>query len=81
MLDFFELNRLFLSTKPDDECSFKVRLYTKLQDWVSLQNQSNYSDREYFDNAFTRMKTHYIWNSNILSICSVLPSFLNWNSY
>ena len=38
MLDIFGLNSLFLSTTPDDECSFRVRLYTKLQNWVSLQN-------------------------------------------
>jgi hypothetical protein len=28
LLDFFGLNSLFLSTTPDDECSFRVRLYT-----------------------------------------------------
>jgi hypothetical protein len=38
MLDFFGLNSLFLSTTPDDECSFRVRLYTKPQNWVSLEN-------------------------------------------
>ena len=38
MLDFFGLNSLFLSTMPDDECSFRVRLYTKPQNWVSLEN-------------------------------------------
>jgi hypothetical protein len=81
MLDFFGLNSLFLSTTPDDECSFRVRLFTKLQNWVSLQNRSKYSDHEYFDNAFTQMKTYYICNLNILSICFVLPSFLNWNLY
>ncbi len=53
MLDFFGLNSLFLSTTPDDECSFRVRLYTKLQNWVSVQNQSKYLDPEYFDNPFT----------------------------
>ena len=81
MLDFFGLNSLFLSTTPDDECSFRVRLYTKPQNWVSLQNRSKYLDHDYFDNAFTQMKTHYIRNLNILSICFVLPSFLNWNLY
>jgi hypothetical protein len=29
MLDHFRLNSLFLSTTPDDECSFRVRLYCK----------------------------------------------------
>ncbi len=29
MLDYFGLNSLFLSTTPDDECSFRVRLYCK----------------------------------------------------
>ena len=81
MLDFFALNSLFFSTTPDDECSFRVRLYTKPQNWVSVQNPSKYSDPKYFDNPFTQTKTQYSWNSNILSICSVLPSFLNWNSY
>jgi hypothetical protein len=38
MLDMFGLNSLFLTTTPDDECSFRVRLYTKPQNWVSLQN-------------------------------------------
>jgi hypothetical protein len=35
MLDYFGLNSLFLSTTPDDECSFRVRLYSKPQNWVS----------------------------------------------
>ncbi len=34
MLDYFGLNSLFLSTTPDNECSFRVRLYCKLQYWV-----------------------------------------------
>ncbi len=34
MLNYFGLNRLFLSTTPDDECSFRVRLYCKPQYWV-----------------------------------------------
>lgn len=35
MLDYFGLNSLFLSTTPDDKCSFRVRLYCKPQYWVS----------------------------------------------
>jgi hypothetical protein len=35
MLDHYRLNSLFLSTTPDDECSFRVRLYCKPQNWVS----------------------------------------------
>jgi hypothetical protein len=35
MLDHYRLNSLFLSTTPDDECSFRVRLYCKHQNWVS----------------------------------------------
>jgi hypothetical protein len=35
MLDYFDLNSLFLSTTPDDKCSFRVRLYSKPQNWVS----------------------------------------------
>jgi hypothetical protein len=35
MLDFFGLNSVFLSTTPDDECSFRVRLYCKPHYWVS----------------------------------------------
>ncbi len=35
MVDHFGLNSLFLSTTPDDECSFRVRLYSKPQNWVS----------------------------------------------
>ena len=57
MLDIFGLNSLFLSTTPDDECSFRVRLYTKPQNWVSVQNLSKYSDPEYFYNHFTSTKT------------------------
>jgi hypothetical protein len=34
MLDHYRLNSLFLSTTPD-ECSFRVRLYCKPQNWVS----------------------------------------------
>ncbi len=80
-LDFFGLNSLFLSTTLDDECSFRVRLYTKLQNWVSVQNPPKYFDLKYFDNPFTRTKTQYSQNSNILSICFVLISFSNWKSY
>jgi len=35
MLDFFGLNSLFMSTTPDDECSFRVRLYCKPHSWVN----------------------------------------------
>jgi hypothetical protein len=35
MLDHYGLNSLFLTTTPDDECSFRVRLYAKPGDWVS----------------------------------------------
>jgi hypothetical protein len=35
MLDYYGLNSLFLTTTPDDECSFRVRLYAKPYDWVS----------------------------------------------
>ena len=38
--DFFGLNSLFMSTTPDDECSFRVRLYCKPQYWVSLAENS-----------------------------------------
>jgi hypothetical protein len=34
MLDYFGLNSLFLSTTPDDKCSFRVRLFCKPQYWV-----------------------------------------------
>jgi hypothetical protein len=78
---FFGLNSLFLSTTPDDECSFRVRLYTKPQNWMSVQNPSKYLDPEYFDNPITQTKTQYSWNSDILSICFVLISFSNWKSY
>jgi hypothetical protein len=35
MLDHYGLNSLFLTTTPDNECSFRVRLYAKPGDWVS----------------------------------------------
>jgi hypothetical protein len=35
MLDHYGMNSLFLTTTPDDECSFRVRLYAKPEDWVS----------------------------------------------
>ncbi len=35
MVDFFGLNSLFMSTTPDDESSFRVRLYYKPHYWVS----------------------------------------------
>jgi hypothetical protein len=38
MLDYFGLNSLFMSTTPDDECSFRLRLYLKPQNWVSTYN-------------------------------------------
>jgi hypothetical protein len=34
MLDYFGLNSLFLSTTPDNECRFRVRLFCKPQYWV-----------------------------------------------
>jgi hypothetical protein len=34
MLDYFGLNSLFLSTTPDNKCSFRLRLYCKPQYWV-----------------------------------------------
>jgi hypothetical protein len=34
LLDYFGLNSLFLSTTPDNECGFRVRLYCKPQYWV-----------------------------------------------
>ena len=37
MLDYYGLNSLFLSMTPDDECSFRVRLYSKPQVCVSYQ--------------------------------------------
>jgi hypothetical protein len=36
MLDYFGLNSLFVSTTPDDECSFRVRLYCKPKYSVSF---------------------------------------------
>ncbi len=41
-LDYYGLNSLFLTTTPDDECSFRVRLYAKPCDWVSAFD-ANYS--------------------------------------
>ncbi len=35
MLDYYGLHSLILTTTPDDECSFRVRLYAKPRDWVS----------------------------------------------
>ena len=39
MLNFFGLNSLFISTTPDDKCSFRVRLYCKPHYWVSLRRK------------------------------------------
>ena len=35
MMDHFELNSLFLTITPDDECSFRVRLYANPDNKVS----------------------------------------------
>jgi hypothetical protein len=35
MMDHFGLNSLFLTITPDDECSFRVRLYAEPDDEVS----------------------------------------------
>ena len=35
MADFFGLNSLFLTTTPCDEYTFRIRLYSKAQEWVS----------------------------------------------
>jgi hypothetical protein len=37
MFDYYRLNSLFLSTTTDNECSFRVRLYSKPQVRVSYQ--------------------------------------------
>jgi hypothetical protein len=42
MLDYYRLNSLFLTTTPDNECSFRLRLYAKPCDWVSAFG-ANYS--------------------------------------
>jgi hypothetical protein len=42
MLDYYRLISLFLTSTPDDECSFRVRLYAKPCDWVSAFG-ANYS--------------------------------------
>jgi hypothetical protein len=36
MLDYYILNSLFSTMTPDDECSFRVRLYAKPRDWAWL---------------------------------------------
>jgi hypothetical protein len=36
MLDYYGLSSLVLTTTPDDECSFRVRLHAKACDWVSV---------------------------------------------
>jgi len=36
MLDRYGLNSLFLTTTPCDECSFRVKLYSNPQNWVSF---------------------------------------------
>jgi len=49
MVDHFGLNSLFLSTTPDDEYSFRVRLYSKPQNWVSsciIKTKTLYSKLE-----------------------------------
>jgi hypothetical protein len=58
MLDHYGLNSLFLTTTPDDDCSFRVRLYAKPEDWVSTilfffylfisHPNENYSELELF---------------------------------
>ena len=62
MLDFFGLNSLFMSTTPDDECSFRVRLYCKPQYWVSfgglflngiVRLYCNLDDTEYANMKYT----------------------------
>jgi len=49
MVDHIGLNSLFLSTTPDDECSFRVRLYSRPQNWVSsciIKTKTLYSKLE-----------------------------------
>ena len=68
ILDFFGLNSLFISTTPDDKCSFRVRLYCKPHYWVSSRGKfqigivrffcnlvlTTYSKMEYF--VFSKVK-------------------------
>ena len=51
MLDYYGLNSLFLTTTPDDECSFRVRFYAKPCDWVSAFG-ANYSILELLFSKF-----------------------------
>jgi hypothetical protein len=46
-LDYYRLNSLFFTMTPDDECSFRVRLYAKPHNWVSAQF-TIYSISEFF---------------------------------
>ena len=36
MMDYFGMNSFFLSVSPCDECSFRVRLYARPDEWVSF---------------------------------------------
>jgi hypothetical protein len=50
MLDHYALNSLFLTITPDNECSFRVRLYAKPCDWVSaFCGRLFYFGRFFFD--------------------------------
>ncbi len=49
MLDHYGLNSLFVTTSPDDKCSFRVRIYSKPQNWVSsckIKTKTLYSKLE-----------------------------------
>jgi hypothetical protein len=43
MIDFFGLNSLFLTITPDDECSFRVRLYADPNKEVSAVAHFTYN--------------------------------------
>ena len=66
LLDHFGLNSLFLSISPDDECSFRVRLYTK--PGIEVNKRSLLHDVKPVLSlpglSFTDENTRYIGNIN-----------------
>ncbi len=73
ILDLFGPNSLFITTTPDDECSFRVRLYTKPQNWVSVQNLS-YTQTLSILSTVLQVLKHFHWCTNTLHL--LFPFFI-----
>jgi hypothetical protein len=80
LLDNFGLNSVFLTTTPDDECSFRVRLYSKPEIWVSqFVTSLNSCFENNAGNTQSYINVIYKYsNSRKLHFLKIMPLLLSW---